>query len=132
MNNNMMNNKIAINSRILIVDDDPRILDLLRDSLLDLSFEVFTATSALEALKFNFLEIDCIITDIMMPDMNGVEFIESLESQGHRKMLFFITGYTDFSREKLAKLNPRAIIFKPFDVEEAAILVKNHIMRLNK
>lgn len=127
-----MDSKKIFNSRILVVDDDPSILKLFRDNLLDLSFEVTTAQSAIEALKLDFSKIDCIVTDIMMPEMNGIEFIKNLESMGHKKTIFFITGYNDIPREQLNVFNPRAIMFKPFDVEEAAILIKNHLMRLEK
>lgn len=125
-----MDSKKTVNSRILVVDDDPLILELFRDNLSDLSFEVTTALSANEALKLDFSKIDCIVTDIMMPEMNGIEFIKELESMGHKKILFFITGYKDIPREQLNAFHPRAIMFKPFDIEEAAILIKNHLMRL--
>ena len=124
-----MDLKKTVHSRVLVVDDDPAILELFRDNLRDLSFEVTTSLSATEALKLDFSKIDCVVTDIMMPEMNGVEFIKKLESMGHKKIIFFITGYKDFPREQLNAFNPRAIIFKPFDVEEAAILIKNHLMR---
>jgi CheY-like chemotaxis protein len=127
-----MKSKLSSNSRILIVDNDPIILDLFQVNLLDLSFEVTTATSAQEALQLDFSKIDCIITDLMMPEMNGMEFIQELESRGHHKILFFMTGYQDFPREQLNKYGPRAIMFKPFDIEEAAIHIKNHLMRLIK
>jgi DNA-binding NtrC family response regulator len=127
-----MNTKKLSPNRILVVDDDPAILELFRDSLMDLSFEVITATSALQALELDFSKIDCIVTDVMMPLMNGVEFISTLNARGDNKIIFFITGYKDFPREELNKLHPRAIIFKPFDIEEATILIKNHLMRLVK
>jgi len=127
-----MQQKKTNNFRILVVDDDPLILELFRDSLQDLSLEVTTANSAIEALKLDFSKIDCVVTDIMMPEMNGVEFINNLIAQGHQKIIFFITGYKDYPREQLNAYNPRAIIFKPFDIEEAAILIKNHLMRLEK
>lgn len=128
----MMDSKKTLNSRILVVDDDPLILELFKDGLSDLSFQVTTSTSPVEALKLDFSKIDCVVTDVVMPDMSGVEFVKNLEAKGHHKILFFITGYKDYPREQLNAFNPRAIIFKPFDIEEAAILIKNHLMRLAK
>lgn len=125
-----MDQKKKINSRILVVDDDPSILELFRENLQDLSFEVMTASSAIDALKLDFTKIDCVVTDVMMPEMNGVDFIKRLELMGHKKIIFFITGYKDIVREELNQFKPRAIIFKPFDIEEAAILIKDHLMRL--
>ncbi|MFA6237784.1 MAG: response regulator [Bacteriovorax sp.] len=116
---------------VLIVDDDADIIDLLKESLEDLSFNVFTATNGLEALQFmNCNKVDCIVTDVSMPQMNGVEFIKKLQERQDFTPFFFITGYLDFPDENLNIFKPRSIIFKPFDFEEAAMLVKNHLMRI--
>lgn len=116
---------------VLIVDDDPNILDLLQESLMDLSFKVIKAENGEEALnvvKKN--KIDCIVTDIAMPKMDGPEMIRRLHTEGHTIPFFFVTAYHDYPREDLNEFKPRAIIFKPFDFEELALLVKNHMMRI--
>lgn len=116
---------------ILIVDDDPNILDLLQESLEDLSYQVVKAADGIEALNIiHSRKIDCLITDISMPNMEGPELVKKLISEGHHIPFFFITGYQDYPRENLNVYKPRAIIFKPFDFEELALLVKNHLMRL--
>ena len=116
---------------ILIVDDDPQILELMKESLEDLSFRVYEASNGQEALNFLIKNpVDCIITDISMPIMNGTDFIKTLQARLDFTPFFFITGYTDYPREDLNLYKPRAIIFKPFDFEEAAMLIKNHLMRL--
>lgn len=121
--------KSALN--ILIVDDDPNMLDLLQESLEDLSFRVFRAANGEEALRMlKTQKVDCIITDISMPKIDGPELIRRIEADGLTIPFFFITGYLDYPRENLNLYKPRAIIFKPFDFEELALLVKNHMMRL--
>lgn len=116
---------------VLIVDDDPNILELLQESLEDLSFTVIKALNGEEALAIvHSQKIDCLITDIAMPKMDGPELVRKLHSEGYSMPLFFITGYQDYPRENLNLFKPRAIIFKPFDFEELALLVKNHMMRL--
>lgn len=123
--------KVKQSQSILIVDDDPQILELMKESLEDLSFQVHLARDGLEAL--NFLaknHVDCIVTDIAMPLMNGTEFIKKMQERLDFTPFFFITGYADYPREDLNIYKPRAIIFKPFDFEEAAMLIKNHLMRL--
>lgn len=116
---------------VLIVDDDPNILELLQESLQDLSFNVIKAENGIQALaavKKN--KIDCIVTDIAMPEMEGPELIRRIYAEGHSIPFFFVTAYHDYPRENLNEFKPRAIIFKPFDFEELALLVKNHMMRL--
>lgn len=116
---------------ILLVDDDPNILELFKESLEDLSFVVQTAFNGAEALAFlTKNKVDCIVTDISMPLMDGVELIKALQNRQDFTPFFFITGYQDYPRSDLNALKPRAIIFKPFDFEEASILVKNHLMRI--
>jgi len=119
------------NPTILIVDDDPNILELLQESLEDLSFKVVKATQGIEALKVvRTQNVDCLITDISMPEMDGPELIRTLHNEGRHIPFFLITAYQDYPRENLNLYKPRAIIFKPFDFEELALLVKNHMMRL--
>ena len=105
---------------------------LFKESLEDLSFEVLQATDGKEALLIlEKNQVDCIVTDITMPNMTGPEFIKILqEERASVTPVFFITGYTDYPRNELNALKPRAIIFKPFDFEEAALLIKEHILRL--
>lgn len=117
---------------VLLVDDDIDIVELFKEGLEDLSFEVYTAKDGLEAL--NFLarhKVDCIITDIVMPNMTGPELIRLLRERSDFTPFFFITGYHEYPREDLNRFKPRAIIFKPFDFEEAAMLIKNHLMRIS-
>lgn len=116
---------------ILIVDDDPNILELLQESLEDLSFKVVKALNGKEALAvLRAQKVDCLVTDISMPEMDGPELIRTIQQEGNRLPFFFITAYQDYPKENLNQLKPRAIIFKPFDFEELALLVKNHMMRL--
>ena len=116
--------------KVLLVDDDPGLLDIFQEALDDLSFEVTTAKSGEEAqLKLSKEKFHCLITDISMTGMSGVELVSALRAAGNEMPVYFITGYSDYSREKLNVLRPKAIIFKPFDVEEAALLIKNHFLR---
>lgn len=115
---------------VLIVDDDSGIVELIEASLLDLSVNVSTASSGLDALEFlKDHKVDCIITDISMPKMTGPEFISELQARKDFTPFFFITGYLDYPREQLNIFKPIAVIFKPFDFEEMAMLVKNYLTK---
>jgi CheY-like chemotaxis protein len=118
------------NPTILLVDDDPNLLEIFKEGLEDLSFTVITANNGLEAKNIlATTKIDCLVTDITMPEMNGVELVTYLRGEDIILPVFFITGYLDYSREVLHALRPKAVIFKPFDIEEAALLVKNYFLR---
>ncbi len=122
------------NPTVLLVDDDPGLLEVFKEGLEDLSFNVITAINGLEAK--NILDqnkhIDCLVTDITMPEMNGAELVTYLRGEDKEIPVFFITGYMDYSREVLNSFHPKAVIFKPFDIEEAALLIKNHFLRLTQ
>lgn len=116
--------------KVLLVDDDPGLIEVFKEGLEDLSFEVSIAPDAETAEKMLAeKKFHCLITDISMPGKSGVDLVSMLRSQGNEMPVFFITGYSDYSREKLNLLRPKAIIFKPFDIEEAALLIKNHFLR---
>ena len=115
---------------VLLVDDEAELVAIFKEGLEDLSFKVLTATDGLMAKKiYDKEKIDCLITDITMPEMNGVELVAYIRESNLELPIFFITGYMDYSREVLNSFRPKAVIFKPFDIEEAAILVKNHFLR---
>ena len=113
-----------------MVDDDPNLLELFRESLLDLSFDVSVASNGEEGLElFRQFSFDCVVTDVVMPSMSGVEMVGHLRALNPAIPIYFTTGYLDFSREVLNVFKPKAVIFKPFDVEEAALLIKNHFLK---
>jgi len=74
-----------ITAYILIVDDDEAIRELLKDYFKGFGYEVITASNGSEALtmisQHNF---DCIISDHVMPDMNGLELLEQLTKEGKK------------------------------------------------
>ena len=66
-------------SHILIVDDDDKIRELLKEFLTENNFLITTAAYATEALeKLNSISFDLIIIDIMMPGMNGYELTKKI------------------------------------------------------
>lgn len=119
--------------KVLVVDDDKGLLELFKEGLEDLSFEVLTAENGLEAKKIlaSTKDIDGLVTDITMPEMSGAELVTYLRGEDNQIPVFFITGYQDYSREVLNSFRPKAVIFKPFDIEEASLLIKNYFLRMS-
>lgn len=116
--------------KVLLVDDDPALLEVFKEGLLDLSINVVCCESAIEAKKLLASQkFHCLITDIKMPGLSGVELVTQLRNEGNEIPVFFITGFTDYSSEQLKLLKPKSVIFKPFDIEEAALFIKNHFLR---
>jgi DNA-binding NtrC family response regulator len=79
---------------LLIVDDEPKLLRRLKFNLEEYADEVYTAENGLEAIEcFEANEIHCIICDINMPKMNGVEVIKKIRDIGSDVPFIFYTGH---------------------------------------
>ena len=105
--------------RILVVDDEPSTLGLLRAILKHEKFEVLEARSGEEALEI--LEnqtVDLVISDLRMPGMSGVELLDELREWDGEMPVIFISGWgkeKDWLEAVRAKAS--ALIEKPFRKE---------------
>ena len=109
--------------KILVVDDHPSTAHMLARVLSRLGphVEVLSATSGPEALKRVEEEpVDILITDLMMPEMNGVELIETLNNQPALSpaVTFLLTAYDSaVVRVSASRLNVKEVITKPVHPE---------------
>lgn len=115
--------------RILLVDDEPVVADMVALMLERLGYHVAVRTNALEALDLFRSEpdrFDLIITDYMMPQMTGIELtVEVLKIRPGMSIILF-TGYTRKVTEKAAKdLGIKGFILKPPDRKALADLVRD-------
>ena len=79
---------------LLIVDDESEIVENIKILLNDLAAEVFTACNGLEAIELiKKHQIHCIVCDINMPIMNGVELIRAIRSEKNNVPFIFYTGH---------------------------------------
>jgi CheY-like chemotaxis protein len=77
--------------RVLVVDDEPQMVELLRDSLQQLGYEAVTATSAPRGLEILDQEaIRVVLTDWLMPGMNGLEFVRRIRQQARQRYTYVI------------------------------------------
>ena len=105
---------------VLIVDDDTCILDMLREQLAVFGYNVITACSGKEALQKaeEFKRIDILLTDIMMPYMNGIELSKKFNRLLPETEIFFMSGY-DFPTLNIPELpKENHVVFeKPFSID---------------
>jgi DNA-binding NtrC family response regulator len=80
-------------SKIMVVDDEAGIRDLLSEVLSEKGFDVTSAKDGRESLKFlkknNF---DLLITDINMPRLNGIELLKKMKTAGRKEKIVIMTG----------------------------------------
>ena len=114
---------------ILIVDDDNRILKLLKQFLQQNNFLVSTATSAKEAFELleNFI-FDLIILDVMMPEITGLEFAEKIKAAGKTLPIIMLTALSEpENRIKGLEAGAKDYITKPFEPRELLLRINNLI-----
>ena len=106
-------------ANILIVDDDPDLRDIFKYGIQHSGYECLTANSAFEALEILHQHpIDVVISDINMPEMNGLELIKVIKER-HDCDVIILTGYIeDFTYEELIGLGASDFIQKPVRISE--------------
>ena len=113
--------------RVLVVDDEPTIREVLTDFLVLEGFEVLCVQSGEEALRILDQErFDVALFDMKMPGMSGLDVLEQLSGQDrHRRLIkLMMTGYgTVETAIKAMKLGAQDYILKPFKVHEANHLI---------
>ncbi len=113
---------------ILLVDDDPMILEIMTRILDRLGYHVITALDPVKALKI-FKEkpdsIDLVITDMTMPQMSGITLTQKILAIDSEKPIIICTGYNDLIQGKTAKdLNVSSLVMKPVRINSLSVEVK--------
>jgi CheY-like chemotaxis protein len=106
--------------KVLLVDDEEDILEVIQDRLEAYGFVVVTAGTGLEALKKLFTEkFDGVFLDIKMPEMGGIETLEEIRKRDRKIPIIIITSSSsqEAALEAIAK-GANDYVFKPFEWEE--------------
>ena len=117
--------------KILIVEDDESLLQLYSIVLEKDGYQTFQARNGLEACAVIEKEhIDLVITDILMPIMDGYEFVSFLRENNPRLPILMITAKDDFSsKSKGFKLGTDDYMTKPVNLEEMLLRIKALLRR---
>ena len=125
----MENNKI----HILVVDDDNRIRDLLKEYLNENDYIVSTSESADSAkIKIEQFKYDLIILDVMMPGQNGYDFTKEIKKKIKVPVILLTAKGEVENRIKGLELGADDYIGKPFEPKELLLRIKNIISKKNK
>ena len=118
-------------SSILIVDDQAGIRLLLNELFQKEGLTTYTASNGLEALKiFQEKQLDCILLDIKMPGMDGIEILNTIRKTNEYIPVYMMTAYGDQDLiDSANKLNVVKFFTKPFNIFEVRDSVLNLIMQ---
>ena len=118
-------------ARLLVVDDEPNIVELLAASLPFSGFEVATAASGLEAVATaHTFRPDLLVLDVMMPDLDGFGVVRRLRAEGLRTPVVFLTA-RDATEDKVMGLTLGGddYVTKPFSLEEVVARIRAVLRR---
>ena len=112
--------------KILLVDDEPDIREVLNISVSDLGYEVFEAENGESALDiFKKVHPPIVLTDIKMPHMDGIELLQKVKHENPDTEVIMITGHGDMDLAiRSLKCEATDFITKPINVEALEIALR--------
>lgn len=115
--------------RILVVDDEQSMLELLRLLLEEEGYEITTARSVAEGrARWSEGDFNLVLCDLMMPDGSGLELLEEIRAGGSSASVIMMTAYTSTkSAIEAMKLGAYDYLSKPFDVDEIKLTIQKAI-----
>jgi two-component system OmpR family response regulator len=119
--------------RLLVVDDEPDIVELLSASLRFAGYDVATAGSGKEALDMaSTFRPDLVLLDVMMPGIDGFTVLSRLRGEGHQVPVLFLTA-RDATEDKVRGLTTGAddYVTKPFSLSEVLARIGAILRRTN-
>jgi len=125
----MVNNK----NHILIVDDDDKIRNLLKDYLTENHYIVSTAEDAKQAKeRLKIIKFDIIILDVMMPGQDGYDLTKEIKKDSKVPIILLTAKGEVENRIKGLELGADDYLGKPFEPKELLLRIKNILTKKNK
>lgn len=113
--------------KILVIDDQPEILEILSEILEMLGHEAYTISSGFELEKmFSEHKFDIVISDYQMPDMTGYDVAKIVKEKYSNVKVYIVSGYHNvLSNENMLKYGVTGLLDKPFKMEELKEILKD-------
>jgi two-component system cell cycle sensor histidine kinase/response regulator CckA len=118
---------------VLVVDDEPMIRRFAARVLLEEGFGVYEATDgeeALDLIRAGVANLDVVLSDIVMPRMNGVQLLQSLSTLRPDLPVLLMSGYGTAQLAELGIASPCGVLGKPFSPEALVAEVRRCIRSL--
>lgn len=118
---------------ILIVDDEENMLKMLKTFFEEKEFKCYTAKNGREALEvIEANKVDLVITDMKMPEMDGLELLRVIKEKYNNISAVIMTGFADeYTTTEALNLGADGYITKPFRNKELLLILKR-IQQLNQ
>ena len=112
-------------NKILIIDDETDLRDLIKDVLEEEGYEVFCASNGADGILLNeTINPDLIVLDLRMPGMDGIETLQNIRKNDDKVIVVILTGYgcPDTIRDAV-NLNVSEYLSKPFENRELLSII---------
>lgn len=119
------------NYRILVIDDEPEILSVMVDTLGQEGYSLQSTSDSREAVKLlETTTFDVIVSDIMMPNLTGLQLLEAAKRQNPNVQVVLVTGYStrEVALEALKK-GASGFLEKPFETKQLVAAVREALWR---
>lgn len=106
-------------TKILCVEDDPDLLELISYRFKSSDYEVLQARDGLEAIEIlKHEKVDIILSDIRMPRCSGIQLLEHVQKMELQKkpIVILLTGYSDYNEQDIITRGGTALLLKPADI----------------
>ncbi len=112
--------------RILVVDNDNKLLSIIQEYLELCHYQVTTAATGLDALRLLRSEnYDVLLTDIVMPDISGLGLIEISRKEFPELLVIAMTGYSKQVKDLTTERSPDYYLEKPFNLAELSKAIES-------
>ncbi len=121
-----------LDKKILVVDDEKPIADILEFNLIKEGFQVFCAYDGVEAVRLaNEVVPDLVLLDIMLPQMDGMEVCRELRKKFEMPIIMLTAKDSEFDKVLGLELGADDYVTKPFSTREIIARIKANLRRRN-
>ena len=129
-NTRLSHNVNTMGKKILVIDDEPKIVEICRDYLQAAGFEVLSAGDGLDGLALARLQKpDLIVLDLMLPGMDGLDLCRSLRREGNIPIIMLTARIEESDKLVGLELGADDYMTKPFSPRELVVRVRTVLRR---
>lgn len=100
---------------LLLVEDEAELSESMKELFIDEADSIYIANNGVEALSIlEEQKIDCVVSDIKMPVMDGIKFMKTARERGHSQPIIFFTGHgNEQLKREVRELGAADLLMKP-------------------
>ncbi len=117
--------------KVLVVDDETTIADIITETFIDEGLDAHALYSGNQAIEFlKKEEVVFVLSDVRMPDGDGLTVAQTIQEMGINTKLMFMTGYSEYSEDDLKAKGALKVFSKPIDFDVVVMEVVDFIKNL--